>query len=67
MIRKKLRRMTLSLQEASLFLPDTGSSSELSEPDTTNDNDLTSSRNALNKFLSVSGVEFVPVSKKGIQ
>ena len=64
MIRKKLGRMTLSPQEPSLFLPDTGSSSELSESDTTNGNDLSSRRNALNKFLSVSGVEFVPVSKK---
>ena len=64
MIRKKLRRMTLSPQEPSLFLPDTGSSSELSESDTTNGNDLSSRRDALNKFLSVSGVEFVSVSKK---
>ena len=63
MIQKKLSRMTLSPQEPSLFLPDTGSSSELSESDTTNGNDLSSRRDALNKFLSVSGVEFVSVSK----
>ncbi|XP_068721563.1 uncharacterized protein [Montipora capricornis] len=56
--------MTLSPQEPSLFLPDTGSSSELSESNTTNGNDLSSRCDVLNKFLSVSGVEFVPVSKK---
>lgn len=63
LMREKLKKMTLSPQEASLYSPDTGSSSELSGSEN-NAADLSYRRSALNKFLSVSGVEFIPVSKK---
>lgn len=61
MVREKFGKMTLSPKDASWYLPDAGSSSG---SDTTDGNDLRSRRNALNKFLSVSGVEAVHEAKK---
>ena len=55
--------MALSPQESSVYSPDTGSSSEHSESESTG-GDLSTRRNALNQFLLVSGVEFVTQSKK---